>query len=481
MKLSKHKALIFVIVLLQQALQSTAEPSIITIPLEKTKKRKTFGIKHRFRHPPLQDKQRSVLEGVEDVIHRFTLGSGEPELDVDIRNHENTIYSAKLFVGSNLQEFDTYIDTGSNLLVLLGTETSRSSNDCELPARFDNTTSSTFALTGYNDSISYMSGYFVSGFKASDTVSIDSSQTIKATDFSFLYGIIDGGFECFEALLGMMRTDETYPQFQEQLQAQGKIDSKVFSLYLSDYGNDTSSLQLGGYDTSYLRNPLKGITYVPLSFYFNFWAPKINAVRVGLSDYDYDGQTETAWSFTTPNFAVMDSGTTLIYTHNKVFPKLIKAIVKNAVVKKTKEGVYYTEQCDGKRFKPVLLQMGDAWFTIPPSKYLFPSLLPGICIIGFIQSPLDDWTIGDVFLRNYYSVWDHDNNRIGLSPHKTSSADVIPLELLPVPRNQFQPTTAMDTAWEVIRYVWYGITTVSLFGSAFFLADVIIASIIHMA
>jgi Eukaryotic aspartyl protease len=77
--------------------------------------------------------------------------------------------------------------------------------------------------------------------------------------------------------------------------------------------------------------------------------------------------------------------------------------------------------------------MGDYYFGIPPEEYLYQFSGETWCLIGFSQMEDDTWLIGDVFLRNYYSVWDHDNDRIGLTPHSLSSADTISVATLPLP------------------------------------------------
>lgn len=63
--------------------------------------------------------------------------------------------------------------------------------------------------------------------------------------------------------------------------------------------------------------------------------------------------------------------------------------------------------------------------------------IPGWCGIGFEQSSGHDWLIGDVFLKNFYSVWDDTNNRVGLAPHITSSSARLTTTDMPVPSKIF--------------------------------------------
>ena len=54
--------------------------------------------------------------------------------------------------------------------------------------------------------------------------------------------------------------------------------------------------------------------------------------------------------------------------------------------------------------------------------------------------------MGDTFLRNYYTIYDHDNSKVGIMPHKTSNATILKdatlptAILLPTETNSNQPT-----------------------------------------
>lgn len=88
-----------------------------------------------------------------------------------------------------------------------------------------------------------------------------------------------------------------------------------------------------------------------------------------------------------------------------------------------KDGFYYGS-CDEKEYRSLYLELGSCLFEVHPSTYLIAFQNSAECGFGIVPMGSDSWLLGDVFLRNYYSVWDHDNNRIGLVPHRTSQAQV---------------------------------------------------------
>lgn len=47
------------------------------------------------------------------------------------------------------------------------------------------------------------------------------------------------------------------------------------------------------------------------------------------------------------------------------------------------------------------------------------------CVIGFISSSDYSGLFGDVFLRNYYSIWDNDNAKLGLAAHTYATKQIV--------------------------------------------------------
>jgi hypothetical protein len=59
------------------------------------------------------------------------------------------------------------------------------------------------------------------------------------------------------------------------------------------------------------------------------------------------------------------------------------------------------------------LLIGGYWLRVNPSDYAIPvdtNNLCGLCIVPVDQ---DEWILGDVFMRGYYSMHDLTNNKIG--------------------------------------------------------------------
>lgn len=273
-------------------------------------------------------------------------------------------------------------------------------------------------------------------------------------------------------LVGMARyNDPEYVQLIDALYQQGKISSRVFAFYMADVA-ETSKLQLGDFDTSYFKDPSQTVEYIPLSDQTMFWDVNVDAFRIGLSDLDAYGY-EVGWSFSDPSTACLDTGTSLMLVPDRVYPQLMKALLRGQWYYTDKEGNYYGS-CDLTKYESIYLAINGVYYEVPPSSFVDTTSNPPYCPININSNGEDSWLLGDVFLRNFYTIYDGEADRVAMVPHKTSLSVVNKVADLPLPTATFNPTTLVDVFRNIILYTalaGFGAVTA---GSIYWLVTVIL-------
>lgn len=91
--------------------------------------------------------------------------------------------------------------------------------------------------------------------------------------------------------------------------------------------------------------------------------------------------------------------------------------------------------------------MGSTWLEVPPSAYFMP-YSGAYCKIGLRNGGDREWLLGDVFLKNFYTVWDNTNNRFGIGPHKTSASTWLTTSTMAAPAKVFSASDALVSVAE---------------------------------
>ena len=95
----------------------------------------------------------------------------------------------------------------------------------------------------------------------------------------------------------------------------------------------------------------------------------------------------------------------------------------------------YVFQCEERNYLPsFFLLVGDHWFEILPRDYAVQITESGIC--AFCLNSNDSyngyWILGVTFMRHYYNIHDHANNRFGFASY-VDSPKVNPVPMGAVP------------------------------------------------
>jgi len=319
-----------------------------------------------------------------------------------VKDYSNAQYYASVYLGTPPQEFDVIYDTGSSNLWV-------PEKDCvhcgyrfiNKKNKYDKDLSSSFVEDGSDFSIHYGSGA-VSGIFQLETVTLAEDIVVNNQKFASIHDAGGMGIAYvlskFDGILGLgfdsISVSGAKTVFHNAIE-QGVVDSPVFAFYLGD--NCDGELTFGGYDSDKFEGD--ELTWVNLSE-ATYWRINLDGAKVG--------------SFSTgPTDAIVDSGTSLI-----TGPSIdVKAIAASIGAKAGITG-QYTIDCDKVENLPDMTWTIDGKdYTVPGPKLVIQTA--GMCLFAMMAmdmpKPGPAWILGDVFMREYYTVFDYENEKIGFA------------------------------------------------------------------
>ncbi|XP_047927138.1 pepsin B-like [Anser cygnoides] len=322
-----------------------------------------------------------------------------------IASHLDSSYFGKISIGTPPQNFLVLFDTGSSNLWVPSTLCQTPA--CRNHAKFNPRASSTFINNSRTYSLSYGSGS-LTVMLGYDTLQI---QSIKVRNQEFGLSKSEPSlpfyYAQFDGILGMaypsLAVGGTPTALQGMLQ-QNQLTKPIFSFYFSrhptyNYGGE---LILGGMDRRLFTGE---IAWAPVTQEL-YWQVAINEFAIG--------QSATGWCSQGCQ-AIVDTGTFLLTVPQQYLNSFLQAMG----AQETSYG--YAVECSQVHNLPTItFIINGTSFPLHPSAYILNS--NGYCTLGIeatyllSQNGQPLWILGDVFLKEYYSVFDMANNRVGFAP-----------------------------------------------------------------
>ncbi|XP_024430173.2 pepsin A [Desmodus rotundus] len=319
-----------------------------------------------------------------------------------LENYMDTEYFGTISIGTPPQEFTVIFDTGSSNLWVPSVYCS--SPACSNHNRFNPQQSSTYRATSQKVSVSYGTGS-MTGILGYDTVQVadisDTNQIFglsKTEPSSFLY------YAPFDGILGLaypsIASSGATPVF-DNMWDQGLISQDLFSVYLSSNDQSGSVVMFGGIDSSYYTGNLN---WVPLSSE-TYWQITVDSITMNGEAIACSGGCQ----------AIVDTGTSLL-----TGPTNAIANIQGYIGASQASNGQMVVSCSAINNLPnIVFTINGIQYPLSPSAYILQ--MQQDCISGFQAMELptasgDLWILGDIFIRQYFTVFDRGNNQVGLAP-----------------------------------------------------------------
>uniref|UniRef100_A0A673Z420 Cathepsin D n=1 Tax=Salmo trutta TaxID=8032 RepID=A0A673Z420_SALTR len=318
---------------------------------------------------------------------------------VALRNYVDAQFYGEISLGTPPQMFRVTFDTGSNNLWVPSSKCSVADITCLIHRKYNDTKSSTYVKGGRKFSMHYGLGS-VTGYLSQDTVSVKDQVFGEAVK---IYGANFVGAK-FDGVLGMSYpTDDAMSPVFDNIMKEKLLAENVFSFYLNhkiSSNQPGGQLVLGGTDPAYYTG----------DFHY------VNITTKDLWNIHMDGSVQLT---STPTLlckggceAVVDTGTSLIlgpYDEISALQKAVGAVHWNRGK--------YTVDCEKVSSLPnVSFTVSGKVYPLTGEQYIL-RVCTGkkVCLLGFSPSGFPGWTLGDIFIGAYYTVFDRDNDRVGFA------------------------------------------------------------------
>lgn len=230
---------------------------------------------------------------------------------------------------------------------------------------------------------------------------------------------MDYGFKNFGADgvlgLGFSANSNNTLTFMDNLKKSGLISNKVFAMYINfrnfegtGYGNPPSNLMIGSYNISkYSSSPNVIITYPlynPPSGFSGLWI--VSPMEVTLGGVLFNGSANV----------IFDSGSDFIYTpEGNYYDLAIKIMASKGIGCKINDNKIVRCNVNDRETLPSLNFTFDGKSISVDQNRLF-RCGDGYCDLMVKENDNNFWVVGDVLLRQYYTIYDMDNMTISFTP-----------------------------------------------------------------
>ncbi|XP_028652959.1 pepsin A-like [Erpetoichthys calabaricus] len=313
-----------------------------------------------------------------------------------LTNDYDLDYYGIISIGTPPQFFKVIFDTGSSNLWVPSIYCK--SIACANHTKFNPAQSSTFRSTSQDISIEYGTGA-MSGILGYDTVTIGS-----IVDTNQMFGLSEDEpgstfyYAEFDGILGLaypsISASDATPVFDNMMN-KGLITQDLFSFYLSRNSETGSIVTFGGIDPAYYTG---NIQWIPVTSE-DYWQITVQTIKI-------NGKVVACESGCA---AIVDTGTSALVGD----PSSINNIMSLVGIHMDQNG-QYSVNCNNIGSMPdVTFVINGAEFPLPASAYITQTSFD--CTSGFDPTGDDGWILGDVFIREWYTIFDRANNMVGLA------------------------------------------------------------------
>jgi len=330
-----------------------------------------------------------------------------------LNNFGNAQYYGEISIGTPGQSFQVIFDTGSSIAWVPGKECQ--SAGCRAHKKFDCTQSSTCQTTENAMKLAYGTGQMAGRLDYDKFCFGTSDNSLCLEKQAFLESVQEPGptfaMAKFDGLVGMgydaLAAKGMTTPFS-QLMKSDKCEEKVFAFWLNKQGTDGEQaggeMTLCGTDSNHYNGDL---LYVPVTRKA-YWQFTVDSVEVN------------AEKFSTHFEAIADTGTSLITGPAEIVDRLNRAIGAD---KNPMNGQWMIDCKNVEKMPEITFKIAGKPFTLTPDQYVMKvkpiaTMDVTLCLSGFAgvdmpQGPM--WILGDVFISQYYTVFDQGKDRIGFA------------------------------------------------------------------
>eukprot|EP01090_Pellita_catalonica_P008852 TRINITY_DN19916_c0_g1_i1.p1 TRINITY_DN19916_c0_g1~~TRINITY_DN19916_c0_g1_i1.p1 ORF type:complete len:385 (+),score=56.81 TRINITY_DN19916_c0_g1_i1:142-1296(+) len=363
-----------------------------TAPLTKLKRSPEYWTR---RLAELRGRQSGQLPALQ--YNGVGLGGKNP-LD-PFKNYGDIEYVGNISIGTPAQFFNVIFDTGSANLWVPSSKCT--TGPCPYKHKYYQTQSSTYKPNGEKITIQYGTGSMI-GYLSEDNVQVTPGLTVKEATFGQATSIAEFFNQTqTDGILGLgftdIAADGVTPIFMDMVK-QNLVPEPIFSVYLdSKNGDENSAIVFGATDQRYYTGSFHYVDLL-LDSYWMIW---FEDFYVGGKDQDFCIFLDC--------IAIVDTGTSVL-----VGPKAdILTITSQITVDPNCSNIKSLPNID--------IKIGGKMMTLTPEIYVIQEQTSvGMqCALGIDSAEgLPFWIFGDTFIRQFYTVFDVGQSRVGFADIK---------------------------------------------------------------